>query len=106
MASFGIERVGPERLEVRGALSFTTAADALSEGLRLIGSAPNCTIGLGGVAEADSAGLAVLIEWLASARARGAALHYEAFPAQILAVAHISDVQGFLTGAGEAPPAV
>ncbi|HVN43498.1 MAG TPA: STAS domain-containing protein [Steroidobacteraceae bacterium] len=95
-AAFQIEQTGPGRLEVRGALSFATAAEALREGIKLIGTAPECTVGLGGVAEADSAGLAVLIEWLASARVRGAQLRYEAIPGQILAVARISEVQRLL----------
>jgi len=98
MAAFAIERATPDRLEVSGALSFATAAEALRTGLGLIGSSPRCTVGLAGVTEGDSAGLAVLLEWLATARARGASIVYENVPAQILAVARISDVQDLLTG--------
>jgi phospholipid transport system transporter-binding protein len=97
MGAFAIERSGPERLVVSGALSFATAAEALKAGLRLIGTAPSCTICLAQVTESDSAGLAVLLEWLAAARTRGARLKYEGLPAQILAVARISDVQDLLT---------
>jgi phospholipid transport system transporter-binding protein len=99
MQSFSIEPAGADRLEVKGALTFATAADALRQGQKLIGASANFTVGLAGVDEADSAGLAVLIEWLALARARGATLRYESVPPQILAVARISDVQGLLTGA-------
>ena len=49
------------------------------------------------VTSGDSAGLAVLIEWLAEARARGVRLRYVGVPAQILAVARISDIEGLLT---------
>lgn len=99
MASFSIEASGSGRLEVKGALTFATAAAALSQGQCLIAAASAVTVGLSGVDEADSAGLAVLIEWLALARARSATLRYESVPEQILAVARISDVQGLLTGA-------
>jgi ABC-type transporter Mla MlaB component len=39
----------------------------------------------------------VLIEWIATAEARGARLRYENVPGQILAIARISDVQDLLT---------
>jgi len=97
MGGFAIERSARQRLEVSGALNFSTAAEALKTGLRLIGTAPSCTIGLAQVTDSDSAGLAVLLEWLAVARARGARLKYDGVPAQILAVARISDLQDLLT---------
>ena len=55
------------------------------------------------VSSGDSAGLAVLIEWLAAARARKVRLRYTSVPTQILAVARISDIEELLTvthGAG------
>jgi len=93
---FAIVRSGPGRLEATGVLGFDTATDALKAGLRLIGSEP-CTIDLSKVTEGDSAGLAVLIEWLAAARATGCELRYERVPEQIMAIARISDVQDLLT---------
>lgn len=96
MGSFSIERVAEDRLAVSGELGFTTATEALKAGQRMIGSQP-CTIDLARVTEGDSAGLAVLIEWIATAEARGARLRYENVPGQILAIARISDVQDLLT---------
>ena len=95
MAAFAIERTAPGRLEARGVLGFETATDALKSGLRLI-DGDACTIDLSKVTEGDSAGLAVLIEWLSAARARGAKLVYEKVPGQILAIARMSDVQDLL----------
>ena len=95
MGSFTIERSAPDRLVAAGDLGFTTAAEALKTGMRLLDGGA-CTIDLARVTESDSAGLAVLIEWLAHARARGVALRYENVPAQILAIARISDVQDLL----------
>jgi phospholipid transport system transporter-binding protein len=97
--TFSIEQTGPGRLEATGHLSFDTAIEALRRGTRLIGTAgPACSICLSRIANGDSAGLAVLVEWLAVARANGTTLRYEGVPDQIMAIARISDVQDLLTG--------
>ena len=72
-------------------------AQALVTGLDLIPHGQPCTIDLSKVTEADSAGLAVLVEWLATAQKRKSSIHYEGIPAQILAVARISDLDELLT---------
>lgn len=97
MAAFDIRAITPGRLEARGAMSYDSAARALVAGLKLIPQGQPCTIDLSQVTEADSAGLAVLVEWLATARKRRASIHYEGIPAQILAVARISDLDDLLT---------
>ena len=50
------------------------------------------------VTSADSAGLAVLIEWLSVAGERGGTLAFEAVPAQLRAIARISDVEELIAG--------
>jgi len=97
MPAFSIKRTAPDRLEAQGAICFTGATQALNSGLALIGSGENTTIDLANVTEADSAGLAVLVEWLARARKLGTVLHYANIPAQILAIARISDLDELLT---------
>lgn len=96
MGAFGIKAVGPGRLEAQGAICFDGAARALTAGLALIPHGQACTIDLSKVTEADSAGLAVLVEWLATARKRQTVIRYEGIPAQILAVARISDLDELL----------
>lgn len=95
MGAFSIERSSPDRLVASGELGFATATEALAAGVRLLDGGA-CTIDLAKVTESDSAGLAVLIEWIAHARSKGCALRYENVPAQILAIARISDVQDLL----------
>jgi phospholipid transport system transporter-binding protein len=97
VAGFDITQVAPDRLEARGDLDFQSAARALKAGLALLPRAGTCTIDLSKVTEADSAGLAVLVEWLATARARQSQLRYEAIPAQLLAIARTSDLDELLT---------
>lgn len=96
-AGFAIAAVAPGRLEARGEMSFATAGEALHAGLALIPHGGECTVDLSQVTEADSAGLAVLVEWLATARVRSSRIHYQGIPAQILAVARISDLDDLLT---------
>jgi phospholipid transport system transporter-binding protein len=96
VTAFRIEPAGDGRLAARGELGFATAAAALEAGLGLIGPQRDWTVDLSGITAGDSAGLAVLVEWVSAARARGATLRYEAVPAQILAVARISDLDGLL----------
>jgi phospholipid transport system transporter-binding protein len=97
MPAFEIRATSPGRLEAQGAICFEGAARALKAGLDLIPHGQPCTIDLSRVTEADSAGLAVLVEWLATARKRQSSIRYEGIPAQILAVARISDLDDLLT---------
>jgi phospholipid transport system transporter-binding protein len=97
MGDFRIEAAGAGRLIASGELDFDTAASALEAGLRLLRPGERCTIDLGGITAGDSAGLAVLVEWISAGRASGATIAYERVPAQILAIARISDLEGLLT---------
>ena len=98
MSGFRIDAAGVGRFTAHGRLTFDTAAAALPYGLALMDGATDIEIDLENVSAGDSAGLAVLIEWLAAARARNARLRYTTIPAQIMAVARISDLDELLTG--------
>jgi phospholipid transport system transporter-binding protein len=45
-----------------------------------------------GIGASDSAGMTVLIDWLAFAKRAGRTLHFASLPAQVQAIARISDV--------------
>lgn len=96
MTAFRIEPAGDGRLAARGELDFATAAAALHAGLALIRGERAWTVDLAGITSGDSAGLAVLVEWMSAARTRGASVRYEAVPDQILAIARISDLEALL----------
>lgn len=98
MTSFRIEPAGDGRFAASGELGFATAAAALQAGQALIAPGRALTFDLARITAGDSAGLAVLVEWLSVARARGAALRFESVPAQILAIARISDLEGLVLG--------
>jgi phospholipid transport system transporter-binding protein len=93
--SFQIAAAGPGRLEARGELGFSTASDALEAGLSVLGPG-DWVVDLAGVTSADSAGLAVLVEWLAAVTERGGTLSFESAPEQLRAIARISDLDRLL----------
>jgi len=81
-------------LVVTGALTFSTVDAAVYERSRaLVGDADVQAVDLSGVSAADSAGLALLIEWQSTARARGGVLVLHSVPAGLRAIADISEVE-------------
>lgn len=93
---FRIEPAGPERLRAIGELDFSTAAAALEQGEAMLATGQRWTVDLSGVTSGDSAGVAVLLEWLSAAAARRAALSFESIPQQMLAIARISELEDLL----------
>lgn len=93
-----IAQTAPGRFAVRGELDFTTAREAHAAGVAVLGaSAANAwLVDCSGVARANSAGLAVLLDWLAHAHRAGKGLRYENLPADLIAIAGISEVQELL----------
>jgi phospholipid transport system transporter-binding protein len=100
-ANFEVTETAPGRISVRGALSFETARRACELGIKLFKRAkkvPQIEIDCGGVTEADSAGLAVLLEWLKWALKNERPMAFANLPQAIRAVASISDVEPLLDG--------
>ena len=62
-------------------------------------SADEPSVDLGGVIHIDSAGLALVLEWVGWARARGKRLRLSHVPPKLLDLARISEVDGFLMDA-------
>jgi phospholipid transport system transporter-binding protein len=97
--SVQVVEAAPDRLNVSGALTFETARTAYEIGLRAVCNqqAPSpLQIDCAGVTESDSAGMAVLIEWMANAAKVGRSIRYVNLPEGIRAVAQISDVTEIL----------
>jgi len=79
-------------------LQFATVPALRRQGLALISAAPSeLTLDLSAVPTADSAGLALLIDWLASARAQHKTLRYVQPPQGLLALARLSEVERLLS---------
>jgi ABC-type transporter Mla MlaB component len=104
--------VSPDVFRLEAPLTLLTVAALRSPGLTLIGAAGSTlTFDLGAVPEVDSAGLALLIDWLASATARCRQLRYINPGKTLLALARLSEVEpllievGVQSSQGESPPA-
>jgi len=98
----GISEPSAGRIVVTGELTFASARDARQLGLLVLeGSrASKLVIDCGGVTRADSAGLAVLLDWLAWGRRKSRTVTLENLPAPLVAIARISEVDGLLTATG------
>ena len=97
-AKSGFEVGDGGRAVLSGPLSFATTSDLLPRGVESINARRVASIDLSAVSGADSAGLALLVEWLSVAKATGQALHYDNIPSQLLQLAKLSDVDGLLSG--------
>jgi phospholipid transport system transporter-binding protein len=90
------------RVVVTGELTFATARDARQLGVLVLegSSAKSIVVDCKGVTRADSAGLAVLLDWLAWGRRKSRPMKLENLPASLVAIARISEVDGLLSAAG------
>ncbi len=97
-ARVAISESAPGRVVVTGELTFASAREARQLGVLVLESSRSdrLVIDCGAVTRADSAGLAVLLDWLAWGRRKSRAISLENLPASLLAIARISEVDGLL----------
>jgi phospholipid transport system transporter-binding protein len=94
-----LESLGAGRFRISGVLDATTAREMLEQSDSRFAQFKDLDIDLGGVGESDSAGLALLIEWLRVARQAQKEIRFANVPAQIEALARISEVEDLIGGA-------
>ena len=94
----GISEAQPGRVVVTGELTFASARDARQIGLTVLDrtTAGRILVDCSGVTRADSAGLAVLLDWLAWGRRRSRTVVLENLPQSLIAIARISEVDELL----------
>jgi phospholipid transport system transporter-binding protein len=95
----GVSEPTSGRVVVTGELTFASARDARQLGVLVLESsrAARITIDCSGVTRADSAGLAVLLDWLAWGRRKSRSVSLENLPAPLVAIARISEVDELLS---------
>ncbi len=98
-AAFRLEAGAGGGLTAHGPLTFATARQARLIGLRALagGGQARLEIDCDAVTTADSAGLAVLLDWLAVAKGQGRSLRLLHLPEGLGALARISEVEELLT---------
>jgi phospholipid transport system transporter-binding protein len=93
MSAFRLIDRGNGEYAVQGELTFATAAMALKATAGLFGRGAALSFDLGGVERADSAGVALLIEWVRHAAKSGAALRYHRLSEPLRAIIRVSGVE-------------
>lgn len=90
------EELADGRFELEGELGFETVTGALEASERLFARHQRLDICLKRITRSDSAAVALLIEWQARIQARGGTVVFRNPPAQLLAIARLSDVESVL----------
>jgi phospholipid transport system transporter-binding protein len=92
MTAARIEATSDKLCRVEGVLDFATVGPLATEGGRLIADGRAEEIDLGAVVQANSAGLALLLEWVAFARQRQAPLRFRNLPESLLRIAELTNL--------------
>jgi phospholipid transport system transporter-binding protein len=87
---------GDGRFAVAGDLNLQTVVEALERSKALFGAHSSIELDLAGVQRADSAGLALMLEWVNWARNSAREIRFDNVPAQITSIAQISEVEDML----------
>ncbi|HEV2230025.1 MAG TPA: STAS domain-containing protein [Steroidobacteraceae bacterium] len=95
---FSLAAGGDGRLLAEGPLTFASARQARELGLDALDAAADgaLVIDCQGITASDSAGLAVLLAWLAAARAQRRSLRFARLPQGLAALGRISEVYELL----------
>ena len=97
MSDAQIVRDGAFRFHVEGEMTFATATGLLRQSESYFNTSQNLEIDLSRVTAADSAGLALLLEWTARARVVGAAVSFEGLPEALRSIAHLCRIEPLLS---------
>ena len=96
MSDFELEDRGDGHFVLSGDLTFTTAERLLRESEEPFEEHTRIEIDLSGVEKADSAGLALLLEWITWANHTVREIRYVGIPDRVLAIARTTEVEPLL----------
>jgi phospholipid transport system transporter-binding protein len=103
LSASGFEAVGGGRYRVTGNLGFDTVPALWTQSLSELNDSAETVIDLGQVTHVDSAGLALVIEWVHWAHSHGRRLRLVEIPEKLVALARISETDSFLDPNAAAP---
>ena len=86
---------------VSGDLTFKTAGALLERGEQLLDGCSEAVIDLREAGACDSAGLALLLEWLDRGRQRGLEIRFRHLPDSLIRIAHLSNLGPLLPRADD-----
>jgi len=88
-----LEQVDQGRFKISGALNFATVPDVWQKSQRLFQNCQSLVIDFTEVTHSNSAGLALLTEWMRAAKARNQAIVFQHIPTQMQEIARVCGVE-------------
>ena len=91
--SVELQELSPGKFAARGPLTFATARHARASGLAAVPAATSreLQVDCADVTHWDSAGMTVLLDWLAIAKRSGRSMRFASLSKQVQSIARISD---------------
>ena len=97
MSSYELSDLGEGRFSLKGEMSFDTAERILHDSEEPFERHTRIEVDLSGVDKTDSAGLALLLEWITWANHTVREIRFTGMPEKILAIARTTEVDSLLT---------
>ena len=96
MADYELQDLGQGRYALKGKMTFHTAGSILRDSEEMFEGHTLLTVDLAGVTHTDSAGLALLLEWITWANHTVREIRFEGMPEKVLAIARTTEVESLL----------
>ena len=96
MSKFELQDMGEGRFALTGEITFETAERVLLASEETFEQHTRIEVDLAGVTKADSAGLALLLEWITWANHTVREIRFLSMPERILAIARTTEVEQLL----------
>jgi len=97
MSDFVLKDLGDGRFSLSGRMTFDTAGDILQKSEELFEPHTLLEIDMSGITQTDSAGLALLLEWITWANHTVREIRFEGMPEKINAIARTTEVESLLS---------
>lgn len=106
MSQLNIIEQRPGHFLIEGPLTFASIDKKTVKSFNFLNSAQHICIDLGRVETTDSAGLALMIEWIKQSKQYNTELSFKNIPSQLMALAKLSgfDDNEYLAGSNEQAP--
>jgi len=98
VSDFELKDLGGGNFEVSGDMSFDTAERLLRISQREFRQHQDIRVDMSAVEKADSAGLALLLEWMSWAKQGSAKFDFVAIPPSVLAIADAAELKDIVRG--------
>lgn len=96
MSDYELEELGDGKFALSGIMGFSTADQILRESEGLFEEHTRIAVDLDGVEETDSAGLALLLEWITWANHTVREIRFDNIPEKITAIARTTEIEDLL----------